>query len=203
MRLGRTAALAMVGVVVVFATGMAALLNHFKFESTVRDLQRARILLVANEIEDGIQQNLNFSAALAESQTLQALIERLARADPLIESIDIIDAAGLTLFTTEPARARMPANQSVAERLQRSVSREWFLEEEKAFIAGVNVSNSFGLRVAGVVVRYQRSGFDRTVAAMGGYLGRVGLFGALAALALGVVITLRVIPSRAASADTP
>lgn len=180
-----------------FALGMASLLNYFKFESTVRKLQRSRIALITEDTSDAIGRSLSFSAELAASTTLQPLIERQLGADPLILSIDIIDEAGKTLFSTQAARVNQAAPADWLRRANRPNARDWFLAEPDAFVDGLNVANSFGVHVATVVVRYQRSGFDLTVAAMKHYLTRIGSIATLGAcLVAGVLLALALLGVR-------
>jgi sensor histidine kinase regulating citrate/malate metabolism len=169
-----------------FAIGMASLLNYFKLESTVKKLQRSRMAMVAGEVSDAMQRNLELGAALAESASLQQLIDRDRGADAAIIAIDIFDERGRVLFSTERTRAGLQIPDSWISAASRPVAGAWFVAEAQAFVTGLAVTNSFNVPVGGVSVRYQRAGLDASLAATRVYLGEV----AMAVLVCGVGLTL-------------
>lgn len=173
-----------------FAVGMGSLLNYFKFESTVHKLQQSRIALVAAEAHAAMEKSLALGAVLAESATLQGLIERLRHADPLILTIDLLDEEGRAVLRTGGKRASHTVPSHWIKAAQRPGAHEWFRAEDDAFVVGRVVRNSFDVVTGSVVVRYERSGFDRMVKAMGLYLGEVGLISIAAAALLGNLVLL-------------
>ncbi len=175
MKLGLRPLLLLAVLVLGFAVGMACLLNYFKFESMVKKLQRSRIELVADDVRKSMEASLALGAPLEESSTLSDLIGRASLADPLIGAVDILGAQGHTLHSTDSAHRGAPLPPAWADVAHRAGARQWFVTENTAFVTGLNVTNSFDIRMGSVVIGYQRSGFDRTVTAMGRYLGEVGL----------------------------
>lgn len=177
-------ALMLVALVLGFAVGMAGLLNYFKFESTVKKLQRSRISLVAAEAHGAMEKSLALGAVLAESATLRGMLESLGRADALILSIDLLDANGAVALSTDAARVGSTPPQAWLKAARRPGTSESFVDERAAFAVVRIVRNSFDVPLGSVVVRYERTGFDRTVAAMGRNLGLVGLMALAGAAAL-------------------
>lgn len=169
-----------------FAVGMASLLNYFKLESAVKKLQRSRMAMVAGEVSDAMQRNLELGAALAESASLQQLIDRDREADAAIVAIEVFDERGRVLFSTERARAGLQIPDSWISAASRPVAGAWFVTEPQAFVTGLAVTNSFNVPVGGVSVRYQRAGLDASLAATRVYLAEV----AAAVLFCGVALTL-------------
>ena len=158
-----------------FALGMANLLNFFKFEHTVRSLQYDRIQIVARDVDDAIQSNLAYSASLEGSGTLSQLISQTLLADPLILSADIFGQNGKVLYTSDAGRISQqlpPTWQEVANRSHRA---DWLVQDAGAFVAGRTVTNSFGVQVATVAVRYQRHDYDNVTAHVLGGMTRLGL----------------------------
>lgn len=150
-----------------FAVGMASLLNGFKFNASLRSLQEARILQVSTTIQRALQKNFTFSSVLAENESAEVLIERHLAADPLIVGIDILDPAGVMVFSTDPARRGQLAPAAWQAAGRRALQPTWWRQEPDVFVSGLNVINSFGVQVACVVVRYQRAAFDARAAVMG------------------------------------
>lgn len=144
-----------------FALGMASLLNFFKFEHTVRGLQYNRIQIVAKEVDEAIQSNLAYSASFDESSSLSQLISQSLQADPIILSADIFGQDGNILFSSDEGRTSLSLPklwQVAAEQSRRS---DWQVQDGEAFVAGRTVTNSFGVKVATVAVRYQRDDYDK------------------------------------------
>lgn len=164
MKLPLKPLLALLVVVLGFSVGMAALLNYFKFDSTLRKLEYARFSLVADDIGNNIELSLGLGLSFGEIGTLQELIERHSRSDTLILSIEVLDGAGRIRYSTRPNRAGQSAPDSWLAMLRRP---DWQLAEPDAFIAGRTVRNTFDVVVGGVAVRYDRGPSDAAVAMMG------------------------------------
>lgn len=156
--------LALLAIVLGFSVSMAALLNYFKFESTLRKLEYARFGLVADDIGNNIELSLGLGLSFGEIGTLQELIERHSGSDSLILSIDVLDGTGRIRYSTRSNRAAQSAPDRWLAMLRRP---DWQLAEPDAFIAGRTVRNTFDVVVGGVALRYNRGPSDAAVAMMG------------------------------------
>ena len=176
--------LLLLAMLLVFSVGMASLLNYFKFESTVKKLQRDRISLIAEEVQKAVERGDSLGAELATNATIQAMIERQLKSDALVMLIEIFDENGKTLFSTDAARKNSvapPAWTSAAYRLQKA---DWSLAEKTSFVTGIVLKNSFDLSIGSVAVRYDRNDLDRVVAGMGAHIVKIGLATAAGAFVL-------------------
>ena len=170
MKLPMRLLLALLVIVIGFSVGMAALLNYFKFESTIRKLEGARFSLVANDIGHNIELSLGLGLAFGEIGTVQELIERHRASDRLILSIDALDHLGRIRYSSQPERlgTQVPAQWLAVQRQSR-----WSFVKPDAFVAGRTVRNAFDVVVGGVTVRYDRRQTDSAVARMGRQLTAV------------------------------
>ena len=184
MKLNLRPSLLLLAMLLVFSLGMASLLNYFKFESTVKKLQRDRISLIAEDVEQAVERGNSIGAELATSTTLQALLERQLKSDALVLLIEIFDENGKTLFSTDKTRIHQAVPSAWTSAAYRMKADQWSLAEDAAFVTGVVLKNSFDLTIGSVAIRYSRSGQNRTVAAMGGYIVGIGLSTALIAFVL-------------------
>jgi hypothetical protein len=83
------------------------------------------------------------------------------QADPIILSADIFGQDGNILFSSDEGRTSLSLPklwQVAAEQSRRS---DWQVQDGEAFVAGRTVTNSFGVKVATVAVRYQRDDYDK------------------------------------------
>ena len=175
MNLNLRPLLLLLAMLLVFSIGMASLLNYFKFQSTVKKLQRDRISLIAGEVQRAVERGNSLGAELATSATIQAMIERQLKSDALVMLIEIFDENGKTLFSTDAARKDSVAPSAWTAAAYRLKTAQWSLAEKTSFVTGIVLKNSFDLTIGSVAVRYDRNGLDRTVAGMGRYIGKIGL----------------------------
>jgi hypothetical protein len=169
--------------VCIFAVGMATFLNYFKYKSTVSQTVKARVLVVANAIENSVQASLALGLSFGELNMLGGLMTRQAASDGLIKGIDVFDTTGKQLYSTEAARIGanvVPAWLTAASRDDKA----WFVEESEQFVAGIDIKNNFNVTVGFLAVRYSRSYVDDATARVGKQL----LLNALPVLAIFVLL---------------
>ena len=187
-----------------FSVGMASLLNYFKFESTVKKLQRDRISLIAEEVKRAADRGNSLGAELATNATIQALIERQLKSDALVMLIEIFDENGKTLFSTDTQRKGSDAPSAWTAAAYRLKTAEWSLVEKTSFVTGIVLKNSFDLTLGSVAVRYDRNVLDRSVGDMGWYIGKIGLAtatGTFVLCALALALLSRMMKADAAMAE--
>lgn len=154
-------------VVSFFAIGMAAFLNYYKYKSTISNILKSRVLLVGQGIEGSVQASLQLGLQFAELSQLPALLQREKSSDRLIRGIDVFDAGGQILYSTERSRVGTRVPEAWTDATQTAKANEWAAEEAGEFVAGIAVKNAFNLAVGNVGMRYSRDEVDRAAAAAG------------------------------------
>lgn len=139
-----------------FAVGMAGLLNYFKYRSTSNRLVKERMLVTGRSIEGGIQSALSLGMQFGDIGTLPATLERERATDDLIQSIDIFDASGKLLYSTDRLRNGRPVPASWVETARKAGSEDWFVDDGDDSAAGMAIENNFGVGVGQVALRYSR-----------------------------------------------
>lgn len=185
--------------VCLFATGMATFLNYYKYKSTLTQLLQTRMLVIGYGVENSIQSSLELGLAFDELTTLPALLARERLADKLITGIDVFDAKGKVLYSTDSARTGKPVPPAWAEAIKvissreaRGVAppapdklvvagtppsqlREWSVREQDEIVSGISLKNNFDLTVGYLAMRYTRTFLDQNVAEMGLRLVLIGV----------------------------
>src|SRR3954463_3178299 len=87
-------------IVCVFAIGMATFLNYYKYHTALENMVRARLLVIAHAIDNGIQSALSLGVGFTELSTLHNLLARQAASDSLVLGIDVVDTSGHVLYST-------------------------------------------------------------------------------------------------------
>jgi hypothetical protein len=166
-------------VVSLFAIGMVAFLNYFKYRSTVAEMVQSRVLVVGRGIENSVQASLGVGLQFAEITTMPDLLRRERSTESLLRGIDIFDHNGTILYSTDAAQVgrNVPAEWTAAA--ARAKKTQWAVEERDMFVAGISLQNNFNLVVGYMALHYPRAYVDEAAAK----IGRDILFASLAAFA--------------------
>jgi hypothetical protein len=162
-----------------FAVGMAALLNYFKYRSTADHIVSGRLIVIGKGIENSIQAQVALGISFDDLGTLTGLMERERAADGLIAEISVFDAEGKPLYTTDQARAPQAVPASWLTAAHRAGDADWAVDDGADSAVGMSIKNSFGLTLGYLALRYSR---DKIDAAAHGVAKRLAL-SALAAFA--------------------
>jgi len=174
--------------VCLFAVGMAALLNYFKYRSTADRLITARLIVIGKGIENSIQASLALGLTFNELTMLPSLIERERKADPLILKIEVFDPKGQPIYGTnaQDMGKAVPANWLAAAR--RAGNANWSVIDDDNSAVGIAIKNNFGLIVGYLALNYSRTTIDRDAHAVGKDLALVALPIFVAASALAALV---------------
>lgn len=135
-----------------------------------KDLREGRYAYSLAQLKQRVESPLSLGLEVESLDYLQRLLEVEAAADPEILSIDLFDAEGRLLFTTDRVGIRqavpegwlkatldLPAPDEVASNEARETAQSeavWQLEEREGQALGVALHNDFGLVVGGLVLRH-------------------------------------------------
>ncbi len=171
--------------VCLFAVGMAAMLNYFKYRSTADRLITARLIVIGKGVENSIQASLSLGLSFKELDTLPALMERARTADPLIREIKVFDPKGQPLYGTNPQGMTQTAPASWLAAARRAGDASWSVIEDDNSAVGISIKNNFGLIVGYLALNYSRTTIDSDAHAVGRglALAALAIFAAAAALA--------------------
>ena len=148
-------------IVVLLNISMVALLNYFKFESSLKDLQKSRISLILNQTNDTMERIQSLGAQFTENTALESLIIRQKNSDPIIDFIDIYNDKNEIIMSTNRVRKGVQLDTGLTEKSARSRHPEWFSMTTQNFVAGRDVLNSFGERMGKIIIHYDRGDYER------------------------------------------
>ena len=136
-----------------FAVGMTYLLVLFKVQGTHRELRHGRFELIAKEIDRIVEHSMALGLNFSELNSLPQAMQRRQQADSAISHIDILDAQGKTIYSTEPARVGQSATIWVpAFRTTRGELWRYMADDDA--VAGTVVKNNFDVVEGYVAVAY-------------------------------------------------
>lgn len=174
--------------VCLFAVGMAALLNYFKYRSTADRLITARLIVVGKGIENSIQASLALGLSFNELGMLPSLIERERKADPLILGIEVFDPEGKRLYSTSSLGTAQAAPASWLAAAHRKGDADWSVIDGDNSAVGLAIKNNFGLIVGYLALNYSRTSIDRDAHVVGKNLALASLGVCAAAAVLAALL---------------
>ena len=182
-------------VVSLFAVGMAAFLNYFKYKSTIGGIAKTRALLVGRGIESSVQASLQVGMQFAELSQLNDLLQRERSADRLVRAIDVFDTQGQIVYSTDGQRIgqRVPDGWLKAAARNKNTS-EWSHEADEEYLAGISIRNAFNLVVGHIGLRYARDEVDRAAAVAGREIliaAAISLAGIVLVAPLALIVVIR------------
>lgn len=137
-----------------FAVGMAGLLNFFKYRATARGLIEQRLSFSGRSIENSIQSSLSLGLQFGDIATLPAMLARERAGDDLILGIDIFNADGTPIYSTDPSRAAQPVPAVWHSAARKAGDQDWVSHGEDESVVGVGLQNNLGLTIGHIALRY-------------------------------------------------
>lgn len=137
-------------VIVGVAMALGAYMNYAGVRSAYLDQIQSRLQMVLDDVGVSAESAVSVGIPPAEQVTLAPLLARLAGADPLIVSLDVVAPDDTVLFSSDPERIGDPTTQGPG-------------------VAALDrpVRNDFGARVASVVLRYDRRTVEQSTDSFG------------------------------------
>ena len=136
-----------------FAVGMTYLLVLFKVQGTHRELRHGRFELIAKEVDRIIEQSMALGLNFSELSALPQAMQRRQQADASISRIDILDARGTAIYSTEAERVGQ-STPTWLPALGTARSGLWRYMIDDEAVAGTVVKNNFDVVEGYVAVRY-------------------------------------------------
>ncbi len=158
------------------AIGLGAYLNYGSVRSSYMSLVDARMTRHGEGIASDIETALSLGLPLAGQQTLRGLLAREKASDALIATIDVLDGAGVVLFSSDPSRIGPDADQRQAA--------------DDGLVRKVPITNDFGAEVGTVALYADAPTMSRALGEVARSITEVAVLALVAALAVVGACTL-------------
>lgn len=148
------------------------MMSWFRFQTTLTGLIQNRLTVVGITLADSLEGAVDLGIGLGEVEIASALLQRARSDDPSIDGIEVFNTDGRVLFSTQTGRVSSIVLEDIFDAQRVAQERTWSLETETSFISGVDITNSFGQQIGGVVLSYSKKGFSGQVARFSASLTR-------------------------------
>jgi sensor histidine kinase regulating citrate/malate metabolism len=165
-------------VILAFAISVTALLNYYKYQSTLRELVQSRFFVVGLDLKNAVEGSVSLGIPLSQTENIQELLSRVKASDEQILSAEVFGIAGangIRLFNTDPANIGEAVPASWVTAAEKHDAESWRFDEDAAFGVGLPVINNFNKPIGGIVLRYSRAYQQGKIDAMFDALGRSAL----------------------------
>ncbi|MFY3383346.1 hypothetical protein [Paracidovorax sp. MALMAid1276] len=121
-----------------------------------QNIQRARLSLTLAALQESIEGDLALGLDLPELRAVQPRLEKALSADRRLHAIDVVDRAGLALFSTDRGAVGEPLHPraGVAADLGARTDRAWTAQIGAEALTGLPLHNAFGEVVGHITTSY-------------------------------------------------
>lgn len=152
-----------ISLIIAMAIGLISFLNYYNFEKSFRELNVARVSVVARDLRQAIEVGLNIGLAPRDNLELAREIAAARDRTTGLRFAAVIDEQGRRLLELGSAGA----DQDWGLRLD---GQGWLGEDAVSYQIGLPYRNSFGLISGAIILGYDKAEIDRATAKMRGAL---------------------------------
>lgn len=142
--------------VCLFGAVMATVLTRAKLNQGLVSIVEARVLASGRSLAHSIERAQGIGLDLAQLEGLPDLLRR-HRGDPLITAIDVFDADGRVVSSSEPGRRGTAIDPEVRRTAQAAGDAPWSTSSGERRVAGLNLRTGYGLVIGHLGLQYARS----------------------------------------------
>lgn len=146
--------------------GLLLTMNYFKYGNILTDVTTSRLEVINKNLGFSLSRATNLGLALNELQFADTLLKRAKESDPAIREIQVFDINGKVLFSTGERTAEGRVDERIVGLLKPARGQdttEWVAHTNEQFVAGISLYNSFDRAIGGIVLRYDRAGYNTLV----------------------------------------
>jgi hypothetical protein len=145
--------------IISLAIGLISFLNLYVFQKTYKDLNIARLSVVARDLRETVEVGLNLGLSPQSNTELDGLVFSIKEKTEGLRFLVIIDEKGSQLN-------HAGAVSSELEWAKRLDGNSWTDEDSESYQVGLPFRNNFGIVVGAVIIGYDKSALELAVNAM-------------------------------------
>ena len=145
--------------IVALAIGLISLLNFYVYQKTYKDINLARLSIVARDLRGMIELGLSLGLAPQANTELGGIVSNVKEKTEGIRFVVIIDEKGRRLNEVGDA-------SSEQDWVKRLGGNSWLGEDSQSHQVGLPFRNSFGVVMGAVVIGYDKAALNEAVSAM-------------------------------------
>lgn len=177
-----------ISLAIVSAIALTTILSVYKFETTFSKILTARFEFQLEEMRRNVEAKLDLGLTLANLSGISQMFEERLASNAQIVSIELFDATGTVLYSTDPSFVGdLVAQQWVDAWHTSKEHMVWVLEDANAGVVGRSLQNSLGQNIGAIVLKYSRHLIDKTVSNLARHLAIDGAIASLSLVVIGLI----------------
>ncbi len=155
-----------------FLLSLNTFLNFFNFQTTYSELVRSRFEVIAKDLKNTIEYNINLGLSLSEAKNLQDVINDILKLDKDIAFIKIFNARGGILFDTDSTGINTQVSEDWVAALHAAGQNELSFSDPsgKNIVIGIPIQDNFNTMAGAFALGYAASVQNNAISDMFGYL---------------------------------
>ncbi len=155
-----------------FLLSLNTFLNFFNFQTTYSELVRSRFDVIAKDLKNTIEYNINLGLSLSEAKNLQEVLHDILSLDKDIAFIKIFNARGNILFDTDSAKIDTQVPEDWVAALNKTDPKGLSFSDPtgETLVIGVPIEDNFKVLAGAFALGYTASVQNKAVFDMLGYL---------------------------------
>ena len=183
---------AMMIAIIVAASALTVALDYLKFRNVLRAQEDVVYAFVADDLAASIEDGLNLGLPLAALQSTDLVLQRRRNAERGTLGITVFDSTLHVLFDTD--RFRVGQTLPKAWRPPTEGAKAWRGDVDGGAMTASAITNTFGQRAGGVVLRYDLAPIETRINAI--LLDMIGAALLMLAVAAGVAVAAAMLLTR-------
>jgi sensor histidine kinase regulating citrate/malate metabolism len=153
-------------VVLSAAVALLALLSFNKYQKALEELVEARYRFVLQDVAQTLELSLDLRIPLNELSSLQGVLERRRAANADMQYIEIFDAEGRILFSSDRSTIGDVLPEHWVQANLWAGEGAWRRVDEDGFVLGLPLRTSFSQTIGGVVLAYAKAPIQEQLSTM-------------------------------------
>ncbi|WP_207461225.1 hypothetical protein [Azospirillum sp. SYSU D00513] len=138
----------------VFVLSLVALLNFFKFQSSLQSLTERRLSVITADVRESLEAGLSLGLSLKHFENAPAILERARALDEGIAALYVFAADGRILHSTDRASAGKLVDRDWMSAQREAHQGLWHYRTSGLLVLGHRLDSSFAAGVGGLALVY-------------------------------------------------
>jgi len=177
-----------ISLAIVLAISLTTILSVYKFETTFSKILTARFEFLLEEMKRNVEAKLDLGLPLSSLNGVSQMFEELLTHNAQIVSVELFDATGTVLYSTDPSFVGDLVSQGWVDAWHVSNEHDvWVWEDANTGVVGRSLQNSLGENMGAIVLKYSRQFIDTTVSELARHLAIDGSIASLSLVVIGLI----------------
>jgi hypothetical protein len=142
--------------ILAFVLSLLFVMIYFKYQNILSSLNSSKLSVIATSIEQTVSKAGQLGVPLKDMAGMTAVLSRAKKQDEHIKAIEIADAQGKVLFSTDIGNPGTLLNEEWAKTGGSSTIKNWYKDTDDSLVVGLQLIDDLGEFNGNVVLQYNK-----------------------------------------------